>query len=94
MDPDGRLASEATKDKFRNVVYGFYDSGRYTYLTVPVDDEDAFVRAFDIYTGPIAEKLAKSSLKLGQAEFNTIITNTIANIIGTEFDCYFDSFLQ
>ena len=224
VNPDGRNASETTKSEFRSDVYGFYDSGLHSYLTVPVGDVDAFIKAFEIYSGPanrslqgdkfsagfdgiayvdetgnvvslfkteeavvqeynrissykyitnddlvigtmrfmsekgctlsllcyasgnivlggiidgisvacditlavydyknssksqndkikltvdltttlsavffagpIAEKLAKSSLKLGQSELNTIITNTIANIIGTEFDCYFDTFLQ
>ena len=65
VDPDGRLASETTKEKFRNIVYGYYDSGNHTYITVPVGDDDAYARAFDVYTGPANQALIGNFLSAG-----------------------------
>ena len=85
VDPDGRLASETTKEKFRNIVYGYYDSGNHTYITVPVGDDDAYARAFDVYTGPANQALIGNFLSAG---FDGIAyvdeTGSVVSLFNTE----------
>ena len=65
VDPNGRIASETTKSEFRSDVYGFYDSGLHSYLTVPVGDVDAFIKAFEIYSGPANRSLQGDKFSAG-----------------------------
>ena len=65
VNPDGRNASETTKSEFRSDVYGFYDSGLHSYLTVPVGDVDAFIKTFEVYSGPANRSLQGDKFSAG-----------------------------
>ena len=54
----------------------------------------ATTAASTLGSGVIADYATKGFNKIGQKEFNERLTNTLSEVIGTEFDTCIDSFME